>query len=151
VRSVVAVPIRAAVQCVFRNGDSLLGFEIHDPAKDVTGFRSIGGGIEDGETSMHAVEREVSEELGVAITEPVLLGVLENIFTFLGSPGHEIVFVYEATFVDAANYERESFEIVEPNCDSYPAIWRRLDDFRSGRFELYPPGILELLDRTRVS
>jgi 8-oxo-dGTP pyrophosphatase MutT (NUDIX family) len=142
------VPIRAAVQCVFRDGSRVLGFEIKDPHKDVTGFRSIGGGIEEGETSRQAVEREVAEELKVAIGEPRLLCVLENIFTFMGRPGHEIVFVYESTFVDASDYERESFEICEPNFETYPAIWKEMDDFRSGRLELYPPALLEVLERT---
>jgi 8-oxo-dGTP pyrophosphatase MutT (NUDIX family) len=144
------VAIRAAVQCVFRDGDRLLGFEIHDSTKDVVGFRSLGGGIEDGETSRQAVEREVAEELGVPITDPVLLGVLENIFVFEGRPGHEIVFVYESTFLDAANYRRESFAICEPNFETYPAIWKTLEDFRSGRLALYPPDLLELLERTPV-
>jgi 8-oxo-dGTP pyrophosphatase MutT (NUDIX family) len=126
----------------------MLGFEIHDPQKDVMGFRSIGGGIEDGETSRQAVEREVEEELGVAIGEPRLLCVLENIFEFMGRPGHEIVFVYESTFADASDYARDYFEIVEPNFGTYPAIWKEMDDFRSGRLDLYPPALLEVLERT---
>lgn len=142
------MPIRACVQCVFRDGDRMLGFEIHDPAKSVTGFRSIGGGIEDGETSWQAVEREVAEELGVPISEPVLLGVIENIFVFLGRPGHEVVFVYEATFTDAADYERDFFEIREPNFGTYNAVWKHMDDFRSGRLELYPAELLGVLDAT---
>jgi len=104
----------------FRNAEHLLGFEIHDSTKDVIGFRSIGGGIEDGETSRQAVEREVSEEPRRPITEPVLLVCSENIFTFMGRPGHEIVFVTKAAFVDRADYERESFQITEPNFESYP-------------------------------
>lgn len=145
------MPIRACVQCVFRNGDRLLGFEIHDSTKHDVGFRSVGGGIEDGETSRQAVEREVEEELGVPITEPVLLGVLENLFVLEGRPGHEIVFVYEARFADQSDYEREFFEITEPTFEKYNAIWRPLDDFRSGRIALYPPDLLELLDRTPVA
>jgi 8-oxo-dGTP pyrophosphatase MutT (NUDIX family) len=145
------MPIRACVQCVFRNGDRILGFEIHDSTKDVIGFRSLGGGVEDGETSRQAVEREVEEELGVAITEPVLLGVLENIFVLEGNPGHEIVFVYEATFVDAANYEREYFEISEPNFETYRAMWRSLNEFQSDRLLLYPDGMLDLLQRAPVA
>ena len=145
------MPIRACVQCVFRKDDRILGFEIHDSTTDVIGFRSLGGGIEDGETSRQAVEREVEEELGVAITEPVLLGVLENIFVLEGNPGHEIVFVYEASFVDAANYERDFFEISEPNFETYRAVWRSLDEFQSGRLLLYPEGLRELLDRAPVA
>ncbi len=145
------MPIRACVQCVFRKDDRMLGFEIHDSTKDVVGFRSLGGGIEDGETSRQAVEREVEEELGVAITEPVLLGVLENIFVLEDNPGHEIVFVYEASFVDPANYEREFFEVREPNCETYNAVWRSLDEFRSGRLLLYPEDMLALLERAPVA
>jgi len=146
------MPIRACVQCVFRRDDRLLGFEIHDPCKpDVVGFRSVGGGIEDGETSRQAVEREVAEELCVPITEPVLLGVLENIFTFQGNPGHEVVFVYEARFVNEADYDREFFEICEPNFERYNAVWRPVDDLRAGHVLLYPPDMLALLERTPVA
>jgi 8-oxo-dGTP pyrophosphatase MutT (NUDIX family) len=135
---------------VFRDGDRLLGFEVNDSTKEVVGFRSLGGGIEDGETSLAAVIREVDEELGVAIEDLRLLGVLENLFVYEGRPGHEIVFVYEARFADPADYERELFEIREPNLETYPAVWKRMDDFRSGRLALYPPDLLELLDRAQA-
>jgi 8-oxo-dGTP pyrophosphatase MutT (NUDIX family) len=145
------MPIRACVQCVFRKDDRLLCFEIIDADGGVVGFRSIGGGIEDGETSREAVEREVAEELGVAITEPVLLDVVENIFEFRGQPGHEIVFVYEAQFVDPADYDRAHFEIREPNFETYNAAWKDIDEFRSGRQTLLPRSLLGLLERTPVA
>ena len=142
------MPIRVTVQCVFRNGDRLLGFEIRDPSKDVLGFRSVGGGIEDGETSLDAVVREIDEELGVPIEGLRLLGVLENIFVYDGRPGHEIVFVYEARFADPADYQREFFQINEPNFQSYRARWADIQAFRDGTLSLYPGGLLDLLDRT---
>ncbi|WP_460164643.1 NUDIX domain-containing protein [Pseudomonas sp. S2_F03] len=52
--------------------------------------------MEFGETSAQAIVREVQEELGLAITDVRLLGTLENIFTYAGRPGHEIVQVYDA-------------------------------------------------------
>jgi len=69
----------------------------------------------------------------------------------MGRPGHEIVFVYEARFVDPSNYERERFEIREPNFEVYDAVWRPLDDFRLERLALYPPDMLDLLERTPVA
>jgi ADP-ribose pyrophosphatase YjhB (NUDIX family) len=56
--------------------------------------RLIGGGVELGERAAEAVVREVREELRATLVEQELLGVVENIFTYDGEHGHEVVFVY---------------------------------------------------------
>jgi ADP-ribose pyrophosphatase YjhB (NUDIX family) len=66
----------------------------HDPQGDRVFHRLIGGGVELGERAAEAVVREVAEELHATLVEPELLGVVENIFTYDGEPGHEVVFVY---------------------------------------------------------
>lgn len=123
-----------------------MGFDVFDETKPITGFRPLGGGIEPGETSRQAIVREMREELETEITEPKLLGVLENIFTLMGDPGHEVVFVYEAEFVDTALYDREFLDAREESGDPFRAIWRSLADFRERRIGLYPNGLLELLE-----
>ena len=51
-----------------------------------------------------ALVREVQEELGLASEVGLLVGVLENIFEHQGRQGHEIVFVYRASFTEAGPY-----------------------------------------------
>lgn len=114
-----------------------------DQVKGVTGHRPPGGTIEFGETGAATVIREIKEELGVDVVEPRYLGTLENIFTYLGRPGHELVRVYEARFADPQLYERDVFECVEANGAAFSCVRREIDSFSGDA--LYPAGLLALL------
>jgi hypothetical protein len=78
----------------------------YDSVKQNHYYRPLGGGIEFGETSRNAVIREI-RELVAEIENLIWLGAIENIFMLEGEPGHKIVLVYDATFVDRSLYERE--------------------------------------------
>lgn len=70
---------------------------VHDGIDRLTGeryYRAIGGSIDPGETAEAAIRREFMEELGIALEHVEKLDVLENLFTFEGQLGHEIVFVF---------------------------------------------------------
>lgn len=54
-----------------------------------------------------------------------------------GKPGHEIVFVYEARFVDPGFYGRAEIPVVEPD-KTERAIWTPCRDLIAGRALLYP-------------
>lgn len=69
--------------------------------------RPLGGHIEFSERSAVAARREIIEEIGQEIENLRLLEVIENLFTLDGVAGHEIVFLYQADFVDAAAYDIE--------------------------------------------
>lgn len=92
--------IRPIVICVFRKNDSILVAEGVDPGTGNYYYRPVGGGIEYGERSSDALIREMKEELDAEICNLHLLGTIENIFTFNGDLGHEMVQVYDAEFVD---------------------------------------------------
>jgi ADP-ribose pyrophosphatase YjhB (NUDIX family) len=98
--------IRAVAVCVFRHNDKVLVFEGFDSSKNETFYRSLGGGINFGETSTDAVAREIREELGAEITNIRQLGVLENIFEFEEVIGHQVIFIFDAEFVEASLYEK---------------------------------------------
>jgi ADP-ribose pyrophosphatase YjhB (NUDIX family) len=66
----------------------------HDPQGDRVFHRLIGGSVELGERSAEAIVRDVREELNATLVDIELLGVAENIFTYDGELGHEVVFVY---------------------------------------------------------
>ncbi|MEO5951958.1 MAG: NUDIX domain-containing protein, partial [Chloroflexia bacterium] len=92
--------IRATALGIFRRGDEIFVAKGYDPNKDQYFYRPLGGGIEFGERGEEAIIREMREETGLELTNVLYLGICENIFTYLGEPGHEIVLLYEANFAD---------------------------------------------------
>ena len=137
--------LRAIAICVFRHRDRILLINIHDPATGERFYRPAGGGIEFGESSQDALRREMREELGAEIDAPRLLGVLENIFTYDDRPGHEIVFVYDAQFVDQRLYQVERFTVHEANGETFDAVWVELSTSDPQTPPVYPEGLVELL------
>jgi 8-oxo-dGTP pyrophosphatase MutT (NUDIX family) len=142
--------IRARVVCVFRRDDRILVSMAVDPRDGRRYARTIGGGIETGERSVDALRREIREELGLEITGPQLLGVLENIFALDDRQVHEIVFVYDAEFAEASAYERAGLPVNEAACVE-PARWVPMDTFRDGATPIYPRDLLRLLGDPTVA
>jgi ADP-ribose pyrophosphatase YjhB (NUDIX family) len=136
--------IRPKAVCVCRRGDSILVGAGYDAATGETFYGPPGGGVEFGERAVDAVRRELREELGVEVCDLTLLGVLENIFTFEGRPGHEIVFAFEARLADAALYERDELVGLEEE-QPFVAWWVPLAQFAAGGPPLYPDGLFALL------
>ncbi|EXF96401.1 NUDIX hydrolase [Pseudomonas fluorescens HK44] len=144
-----ALRIRPLALCVFHHDGNILVNEAYDPIKKQAFFRPIGGGIEFGETSAHAVVREVQEELGLPITDIHLLGTLESIFTYNGTPGHEIVQVYDAKFVDSAVYELPHLNAQESDGAAFIAKWHSCASF-TDESPLVPNGLYELLNKVAL-
>lgn len=138
--------IRLIALSVFRQDDRILVASGFDEVKDQRFFRPLGGAIEFGELAVEALHREIREELGVEIENPVQLGVLETRFEYCGEPGHEIVFVFDATFVDRELYEKQSLPIFEDGWHG-PATWLDLNEPRTA--SLFPEGLEDLLRRSR--
>lgn len=134
---------------MFRNGDKILVYERYDPRTGKRFYRPIGGGIDFGELSREAMVREIREELNAEVTDLCFLGVLENVFTYVGRPGHEILLMYDARFEDESLYEQPTLEAYEETSDRhFEATWKSLDYFRSSdSHSLYPNGLLELLSK----
>lgn len=135
--------IRPLAICVFSHCGRILAAQGYDSLKQQTFYRPLGGGIEFGEHSTHTLQRELREEINTEITDLRYLGVIENIFTFNGEVGHEIVLVYDGVFVDASLYERERIEGV--NGVPFIATWKSLNEFGAGQPPLYPDGLVSLL------
>lgn len=141
--------IRALAICLFLDGDRILVSEARDPVTGVSFCRPLGGGIEFGETGVEAVVREIREEIGAELTDVRYVGTLENIFTYLGQPGHEIVQVYDARLVDVSLYQRGVFRGAESDGQPFVASWRSLASF-GPELPLYPKGLADLL-RSRAA
>ncbi len=135
--------LRVKAVCVFTNEDRILAIDGHDPTKGQSFWVPVGGRVEFGETSREAILREIEEELSAEVTDLRLLGVLENIFTFDGDDGHEIVFIYDARFIEPSMYRQGQVDGIEEN-QSFTAYWIDPDAPTDGR-PLYPDGLAELL------
>lgn len=138
--------IRPIAICVFRHNGRILVAEGYDPLKDQAFYRPLGGAIEFGETGAETIVRELAEELGAAVGELRYLGALENIFSYGGERGHEIVLVYDGAFADPALYERPWFDAAEDDGQPFRAVWIALRDCAGPAAPpVYPDGLLELL------
>jgi len=139
--------IRPIAIVVFRRDDgSILAVPGHDNVKDQRFYRPPGGEIEFGETAEAAARREVREELDTDVADLRLLTVNENIFTFLGQQGHELVWVFEGRFSDPSFYDRDVIECDEGGF-KFEAHWVPLAIFASSETPLYPDGLLVMLSR----
>jgi ADP-ribose pyrophosphatase YjhB (NUDIX family) len=139
--------IRTKVICVFKHNNQILVGDCIDPTKNQLFYCPAGGGVEFGETTADAIKREIKEELNAEITDIELLGVLENLFTFDGQQGHEIVFVYDAKFMDQSFYSNKNLKGTESNGMRFNAIWINLDDINENTPPIYPDGLIDLLLR----
>ena len=138
--------IRPIAICVFRNDGRILAAEGYDPLKGQVFYRPLGGAIEFGEYSVATIARELTEELGAAVVDLRYLGAIENVFTYDGRTGHEIVMVYDGAFADRSLYERPFIEGVEDDGLSFRAVWVNLADCASPTAPpVYPTGLLDLL------
>jgi 8-oxo-dGTP pyrophosphatase MutT (NUDIX family) len=131
--------------CVFRHETRILVFEGFDTTNNVLYYRPLGGSVEPGETSKEAVQREILEELGEEIENLKLLGVLEEIFTLEGKPGHEVIFIYDAEFVDKHVYEKPSMVAKESDGTLLDVSWRDLNFFNE-EHRLVPVELKALLE-----
>ena len=139
--------IRPLAICVFKNNNRILVFEGYDPVKKETFYRPLGGGIEFGESSLETICRELMEEINADVKVDSLkyLGTLENIFTFNGKPGHEIVLVYDGELSQPRLYDQAVIVGKEANGEDICVAWKNLDEFGEGKSILYPDGLLEML------
>lgn len=129
-----------ALGLAIKNGKVLVS-EGYDKVKDQTFYRCLGGGIEFLEKSQEALKREFKEEIGADITVKDFLGLEENIFTFNGKNGHELIFIYKVDINDC-DYKEEYTIIDEVN--SF-AKWMDIEQFKNGKEILYPTAVIEYL------
>ena len=136
--------IRVLALGLIKKGNRVFMSQGYDPVKQKTFYRAMGGGVDFGETSLEALEREFQEEIQAKLTNISYLGCLENLFTFNGKQGHELLQVYQCDFVDAKFYELESLVFAEGKRQK-TALWVDIALFKSGELLLVPEPFLALL------
>lgn len=139
--------IRPISICIFLSSGRILATEGFDDVTKKKFFRPVGGGIEFGETSQEALIREIKEEFGAEIKSLDMLGIFENIFTYQGQAGHEIVYVYNAEFSDDKFYSMEKITVLDEK-NSY-AVWLKIEDLINNKITIYPIGLTELIKNNR--
>lgn len=137
--------VKPLAVCVFHRGGRILVGEGRDAVKKETFYRPLGGTIEFSETGRETVTREIREEIGAEATDLRYLGAIENLFTYNGQPGHEIMLVYEGRLTDPSFYDRPFVLRLDDSEQASRAVWMPLEAFRSGRALLYPEGLLALI------
>jgi 8-oxo-dGTP pyrophosphatase MutT (NUDIX family) len=125
-----------------KTGDlELLATPGFDHQKQTPFFRLIGGHVEMGETAADAVLREIKEELGINMTIAKPLGWLENIFTYNGGVGHELIALFETRFT-SPNDIQDAYHFTEHNQDgtirTYTAAWVNIAAARQSSTPIYP-------------
>ena len=135
--------VRVKAICLFLHDGRLLAIDDFDPTKQQRFWVPVGGRVEFGETSRQAIIREIREELDAEVLDLELLGVLENLFTFDGDEGHEIVFIYDARFAETAMYGAGSLKGMEGD-KQFEAHWIDANTPAHNQ-PLYPDGLLNLI------
>jgi len=136
--------IRVLALGIIKKGDRTFISQGYDPVKQQTFYRAMGGGVDFGETSFEALQREFQEEIQAELTKIHYLGCIENLFTFNGKQGHEILQIYECDFVDPKFYQLENLVFAEGERQK-TALWVEISRFKSGELKLVPEQFLEYL------
>ena len=89
--------------------------------------------------------REIREELGVAVQDVRLLGVLEDRFSLGGQQGHEVVFVFDARSVDESRSQRGKLPFHEEGWSSGEARWFDLARTEQDFARLVPEALSEFV------
>jgi len=131
-------------------GDRLLAAEVLDDAGRVKGVRPLGGTVEFGETAEAAVIREFGEELGITVTTCGAPVFMENIYAHEGSPGHEILAIFEMRFPKGAYAGETRIGFREDDGVTCFAQWFALETLGlPGEPQLYPDGLKAHLLKAR--
>ena len=125
--------------------DQLLLTEGFDPVKDEHFYRPLGGEVEFGELAADTARRELLEETGLAVEITHALGIVENLFTYLGEPGHELVFEFVARLADGTAVQSLEPIMAREGDATFTAAWLPLPEVLGGMHRVYPDGLPERL------
>ena len=137
--------IKVKAICLFRNNNMILVSENWDTQKRENYYRPLGGKVEFGEHTIETIKREIKEELGSEIKDIKLETICENIFVCDGFNGHEIMYIYDAKFLDQGMYLKKTFEIVESDGLKYKALWIDINEIKIRKVRLVPEPLNEYL------
>jgi hypothetical protein len=94
------------------------------------------------------VRRELREELGTESEVGALVATVENLFTYEGVAGHEIVLVYECALRNERLYSVDAWDAQETTpagVVTHAVAWRSVHSFGAGGDTLYPEELVHIL------
>lgn len=146
-RGVLGRKIRPLALAIIQNAQGQFLFHKgHDKVKGEHFYRPLGGGIEFSESGKLAIEREIMEEINQDVTVHSLIKSFENIFTFEGHQGHEIIMLYAADFKNKNVYQQQELDIYESGVAIGKAVWKSVTEIRAEGANLYPTGLEEVMN-----
>ena len=134
--------IRPIVLGIAIKDDKILVSEGYDKIKKQTFYRCLGGGIEFKEKSENALKREFKEEIDANVKVGNFLGISENIFTFNGKKGHELVLFYNVE-INEDDYKKE-YKILDEECHA-PVRWIDINEFKNNEKIIYPEEVKQYI------
>lgn len=130
--------------CLIKRENEILFSVGSDPKRNITFLIPIGGGVEFQELASTAAVREVNEELGVEIQNPILIEIFENIFCWNGIEGHEIIFCFLAEVEDKNLVPQYG---IESNGHNFELRWLDRNAIERLDIPIYPDGLTDILIR----
>jgi ADP-ribose pyrophosphatase YjhB (NUDIX family) len=100
-------------------------------------YRVMGGSMEINETAEETVRREIREELNSEIENLERLDVVENIYTYEGHGGHEIVFMFKGELANKELRKQDKIHVVDADYE-FDAVWVPVKELLNGDKPLYP-------------
>lgn len=106
-------------------------------------YALVGGRVQIGENSAKTVKREMQEELGKNVEITGYIATIENFFEMKGSKYHEILFVYQAEFI---NEDDKKIEYTLKNREGKDYLqYEWIDLNKIEEYPLYPKVIQSIL------
>ena len=134
--------IRVLALGLIKDRDRIFLSYRYDPVKQETFYRVMGGGVDFGEHSHDALQREFQEEIQAELINIKYIGCIENIFQFNGKPRHELIQLYNCDFANPNFYQLESLVFAEGEREK-TALWMPIERFKSGELQLVPENFLD--------
>ena len=128
--------IHVKAMCLITHEGKILATRGQDNVKNELFYRLIGGGVHYCEDARDAITREVREELMSELDNVQFLGVVQNIFTYQGKPGHEIIFLYTGELERTELFEETEIPIVDHPATK--AVWISIESVLASQVRLYP-------------
>lgn len=131
--------ISVKVMCLIVNASEqrILVGQGYDSVKDERFYRLLGGSLNFGEKAEAGIRREIREELNCEIENLRFIEMVENIFTFEGKAGHEIIFLFRGDLTDKSIYKQETLHIIEADYE-IDAEWVPIAAVIENKVILYP-------------
>lgn len=108
-------------------------------------YALVGGRVKLGETSEETIKREIKEEMGKDIEIKGYIATIENFFNAENKKYHEIIFVYDAEFIDKK--DKENIDTIKNIEGEEYLRYEWIDIKKIDQYDVRPKTIKEILKK----